>query len=115
MRVARADSTGRRNTSITEVLSGTTKEADAAGAGRGAAGVGRGSGDATAGALARPPRAIARCATGVLAADRVWGHNRPVRGGGGRVGAGRDPMVSTRWRDGAAESERALGPLPVVR
>jgi len=38
----RADSTGRRNTLITEVCNGTTKEADAAGAGRDASAVGRG-------------------------------------------------------------------------
>jgi hypothetical protein len=37
-----ANSTGRRNTLITEVLDGTTEEADAAGAGRGATAVGRG-------------------------------------------------------------------------
>jgi hypothetical protein len=39
---ASADSIGRRNTLITEVLDGTTEEADAAGAGRGATAVGRG-------------------------------------------------------------------------
>ena len=41
-RAQSADSTGRRNTLITEVLDGTTEEADAAGAGRGATAVGRG-------------------------------------------------------------------------
>src|SRR3954466_15183858 len=94
----KVDSTGRRNTLVTEVLHGTTEETDAAGAGRGATAVGRGSGDAGADALARPPGAVACCATEVLAPDRVGGHHGPGRREGRRVGTGRHPVVSTRWR-----------------
>jgi hypothetical protein len=100
---------------VTEVLSGTTKEADAVGTTRCAAAVGRGQGDAGTDALAGPARAVAGGAAGVLASDRVRDHLRPGRRGGRRVGTGRDSVVPTRWRDGAAESGRAFGPLPVVR
>jgi TerC family integral membrane protein len=71
----RANSTGRRNTSIAEACDGTTEEADAAGACRGAAAVGRGSGDAATDALAGPSGAVARGAARFLASDRDWDHD----------------------------------------
>src|SRR3954452_8081572 len=114
MRGAKANSVGRRNTLIVEVLSGTQMGA-AAGAGRGATAVGRRSGDAGADALAGPPGTVASCATTVLAADRVRHHHGPGRRGSGRVGAGRGSVVSTRWRDDAAEPGRAHWPVLVVR
>lgn len=54
MREARADSTGRRNTSVMEVCDGTGQEAVAAGAGGCPAAVGGGSGVAAADAVTGP-------------------------------------------------------------
>jgi hypothetical protein len=64
---------------------------------------------ADADALTGTPRAIASCATGVLAPDRDGDHD--VRGVGrrGRVMAGRGTMVSPRWWDDAAELNDPTG------
>src|SRR5436190_22363001 len=85
-RIARmADSTGRRNTLITEVCDGTTEEADAASAGRGPAAVGCGQGDAGADAVTGTARAVAGGATRALAPDRDGDHDGGGGGWRGRV------------------------------
>ena len=91
------------------------EEAAAAGAGGCAAAVGGGSGVTGADAFAGAAGALACGAAGVLAADRDRRHHGGGVGRGGRVLAGRVAVVSTRWRDDAAEPERALGPVPVLR
>ncbi len=110
-----ADSTGRRNTSMTEVCGGEFEEAVAgASAGRAAA-VGSGQGAAAGDALTGPSGAVAGGAARVLAADRDRDHDSRGVGGRGRVLAGRCSLVSSRWRDVAAESGRAHGQISVVR
>jgi len=52
---------------------------------------------------------------GVLAPDRGRVHQRGCCRGGRRVGAGRVAVVPARWRHATVESERPVGPLPVVR
>src|SRR5664279_5710010 len=95
----RADSTGRRNTPMTEVCDGSEQD-DASGGVRGAeeAVVG-GSGVAASDAFAGPARAVACGAAGVLAPDRIWGDDGSSSGGRGGVMAGRFEMVPSRWRD----------------
>jgi len=66
----KADSIGRRNTSITEVRDGTTKEAAASGAGGGASAVGSGSGLAPGDAFTGEAGAVTVGAACVLAVDR---------------------------------------------
>ena len=92
----RADSTGRRNTLITEVLDGTSKDSAAAGAGQGATAVGGGSGDAGADALTRATGAVACRTARVLAAGRDGGHHGRGVGWGGRVMAGGATVISPR-------------------
>ena len=50
----------------------------------------------------------------VLAADRGRPHDRGRGGGRGRVDAGREQVVSTRWWDVADQPGRALRALPVL-
>ena len=87
---------------IVEVCGGTTSAAG---------GPGSASGDAFARA-ADPGAARGAC---VLAADRAGQAHRGGGAAAGRVDAGRGALVSSRWRDGAAESCRAVRALPVVR
>jgi hypothetical protein len=63
----RADSSGRRNTSMKEVFLGCRKE----GCVEQSAAVGGGPGVAAADAFTGTPRAVAGCAKGVLAFDRA--------------------------------------------
>ncbi|RFU19659.1 IS3 family transposase [Geodermatophilus marinus] len=86
---------------ITEVCDGTTSAASRSGAA---------SGDALAGAADAGPACRAR----LLAADRAGPAHRGRRARGGRVHAGRLPLVSPRWRHAAAEPGRAHRPVPVV-
>jgi putative transposase len=51
---------------------------------------------------------------GVLVSDRGGFGQRGRCGGGRRVGAGRDAVVSPRWRYATVESCRAVGPIPVL-
>ena len=67
-------------------------------------------GDAFAGSA--DPRAA--CGARVLAADRRGQAQRGRRGRGRRVGAGRDALVSPRWRHAATELDRPDWALPVV-
>lgn len=69
------------------------------------------SGDAVAGA-AGPG---ASCRARVLASDRAGQEHRGRVGRDRGVGLGRDALVSSRWRHGAFEPCRAVGPLPVLR
>jgi hypothetical protein len=110
-----ADSTGRRNTSITEVCDGSRQKAVTGGAGRCQAAMGSGPGPASTDALSRTTSTITGGAAGLLAADRHGDHDGRSVSRCGRVGPGRDSVVQTRWRDAAAESGRTVGPLPIVR
>jgi putative transposase len=73
-----------------------------------------GSGFAAGDAIAGPANAGQARGAGVLAPDRAREAQRGCRARGRRVGAGRDTLVSSRWRHAAAESGRADRPLPVV-
>ena len=99
----RADSTGRRNTSMMEVCGGEFEEALAGATCGCAAAVGGGPGVAAGDALTGAAGALACGTAGVLAADRDRGHDGGGVGRGGRVLAGRDAVVSPRWRDDAVE------------
>lgn len=98
-----ADSSGRRNTSMMEVFLGGAEGFD-----EWSAAVGRGSGVATGDAFTGAPRAVAGGAVSVLASDRPGLGHGGCWGGGRRVDPGRDEMVSSRWRDAADQSGRAL-------
>jgi hypothetical protein len=75
-------------------------------------GVGGSAGDAVAGASAGWS---SRASPAVLGRDRWRGLERGGGGRGGCLGAGRCPVVSGGWRDGAAVACRAVGAVPVVR
>ena len=104
--VGQANSRGRRNTLMTEVLcdGGTTGQD---------AGSGRGSGVASGDAFSGRPEPSRQVRAGVLAADRGGVTQRGRGAGGGCVDAGRGRGGSPRWWDVADQSGRALGPLPV--
>src|SRR5215213_6530314 len=73
-----------------------------------------GSGSAARDAIAGPAYPGQARGARVLAPDRARETQRGCRARGRRVGAGRDTLVSSRWRHAAAESGRADRPLPVV-
>lgn len=106
-----------------EVVRGVTRtvlEADGGRPGGGAVGgspsaVGGGSGVAARDAFAGKTGAVSCGAARVLAVDRLRAHQRGRCCRGGRVDAGRDEVVSPRWRDAADHPVRAHGPLPVLR
>ena len=77
--------------------------------------MGRRSGVAGPDAFSRAAGALSCGGTRVLEPDCYRGHQRGCGGRGRRVDAGRDEMVSTRWRDAADHLDRAHWPLPVVR
>ncbi len=74
-------------------------------------GQGASSGDAFAGTT--DPGAT--CGARVLAADRCGQEHRGCIGRCRGVGPGRVALVSSRWRDDAFVSRRAVGPVSVVR
>ena len=51
----------------------------------------------------------------VLGGDHAGAVQRGGRGGGGRVGRGRRPMVSGGWRDAVGHARCAVGAIPVIR
>ncbi|MFS0792874.1 transposase [Microbacterium sp. 1P10AE] len=113
----KADSIGRRNTLTAEVSGGDERLGceDRRCARGGSSAVARGSGSQAADAFARTACALEGGAATVLAADRDGHHVRGSCDRGGRVRAGRDALVSPRWRHDAAESDRTVGPIPVLR
>src|SRR5665647_1356091 len=74
-----------------------------------------GSGGAAEVEVAGASVSVAGRGAGVLAPDRGRVHQRGCCRGGRRVGAGRVAVVPARWRHATVESERPVGPLPVVR
>jgi putative transposase len=66
-------------------------------------------------ALAGSAVPAAACRAAVLASDRRGLDQRGRRGCSRRVGAGRDALVSPRWRHATDESRRADRPIPVLR
>src|SRR5207249_1356436 len=53
-------------------------------------------------------------AAAILAGDRRWALERGGGRSGGRVGGGRRPVVSRRWRGGGGSPAADVGPLLVV-
>src|SRR5690606_26456125 len=103
MPAVKADSSGRRNTSVVEVLDGPVEEAGAWGSGWGAAAVGGGSGFTAADAVTGSAGAVACGAAGVLAVDRFGDHDGRGGGGGRRVTAGGGALVPACWWHAAVE------------
>jgi hypothetical protein len=87
---------------ITEVLSGTTSAAS-------------GSGSSASDAVTWPANPGAACGARVLAPDRPRHAQRGCGAGSGRVRAGRDALVSSRWRHAASEPCRAHRPVSVIQ
>ena len=87
---------------IMEVVDGATSAAG---------GSGRAAGDAVPG----PSDAGPPCRARVLAPDRAGQEHRGRVARDRRVGAGRVPLVSPRWRHAVVEPGRAVRPLLVVR
>ena len=104
-RAARADSTGRRNTSMVEVSGGD--DAGAAAGGSAVSGAGALAGAADGG--------VARGSGPVLGRGRSWAEDRGRGGRGGCVVAGGVPVVPPRWRRESLSFSNGVGPLPVVR
>jgi hypothetical protein len=87
---------------ITEVLSGTTSAAS-------------GSGSSASDAVTWPANPGAACGARVLAPDRPGHAQRGCGARSRRVRAGRDALVSSRWRHAASEPCRAHRPVSVIQ